>query len=95
MTEPFQVIQVESRAFASKMEPVNVIRAPSLKRGKPDERLTDRVSVKKCDDDDDIVANIMDLNSHQLIHLLNRYLTCISFFPTLFDLASFNSIYLQ
>lgn len=46
MREPFQVIQVESRAFASKMDPVNVIRAPSLKRGKPDERLTDRVSVK-------------------------------------------------
>lgn len=26
------------------MEPVNVIRAPSLKRGKADERLSDRVS---------------------------------------------------
>lgn len=27
------------------MDPVNVIRAPSLKRGKADERLSDRVSV--------------------------------------------------
>lgn len=27
------------------MDPVNVIRAPSLKRGKPDERLSDRVSI--------------------------------------------------
>lgn len=30
------------------MDPVNVIRAPSLKRGKPDERLSDRVSIKFC-----------------------------------------------
>lgn len=28
------------------MDPVNVIRAPSLKRGKADERLSDRVSIK-------------------------------------------------
>lgn len=28
------------------MDPVNVIRAPSLKRGKPDERLSDRVSIE-------------------------------------------------
>lgn len=27
------------------MDPVNVIRAPSLKRGKADERLSDRVSI--------------------------------------------------
>jgi hypothetical protein len=28
----------------TKMDPVNVIRAPSLKRGKPDDRLSERVS---------------------------------------------------
>lgn len=28
------------------MDQVNVIRAPSLKRGKADERLSDRVSIK-------------------------------------------------
>lgn len=30
---------------STKMDPVNVIRAPSLKRGKPDDRLSERVSI--------------------------------------------------
>lgn len=32
-------------SFLLTMDPVNVIRAPSLKRGKADERLSDRVSI--------------------------------------------------
>ena len=35
-----------SKVKAENMDPVNVIRAPSLKRGKPDERLTERVSIE-------------------------------------------------
>lgn len=36
----------ESPESGAIMDPVNVIRAPSLKRGKPDERLSGRVSIE-------------------------------------------------
>lgn len=38
--------KTERQKYQEIMDPVNVIRAPSLKRGKPDERLSDRVSIK-------------------------------------------------
>lgn len=58
------------------MDPVNVIRAPSLKRGKADERLSDRVS------NTIVITYYFIIMQHDPdIHLTMLFLSCFFFLP--------------